>query len=133
VSTADPVDRDSTRRRVPLEVRLAALIAFAGPTLFLVVALVRWRTEGGAGLFGVPVAFAVAEFAVAGGLLAGLRPARGTGMVVFVVSALVQLMILLGTTPWWARLVAAVLAAAHIYATVLLGAGPARHYLGGAR
>ncbi|MCP2166336.1 hypothetical protein [Goodfellowiella coeruleoviolacea] len=133
MTDADPSKRARARRPVPVEVRAAALVALAGPALFLIVALVRWRVEGGAGLFGVPTAFAVAEFAVAGGLLAGLRPARATGMVVFVLAALVHLMILLGSTPWWARLVAAVLAAAHIYATVLLGAGPTRDYLGGAR
>ncbi|GLZ29685.1 hypothetical protein Lesp02_18750 [Lentzea sp. NBRC 105346] len=121
------------RSDTPIEVLLSALIAGAGGLTFVLVALVRWQIEGGADLLRAPIFIALIELLVAAGIMFRLRVAHVSGMVLFLIVALLHLLFVLADIPVWARIVSGVLSALHVYGVVLLNTGPARAYLGGPR
>ena len=77
----------------------------------------------------LPIGAAIIALAVCVGLYVRLRFARTIGLVVAFALAVLHLLVALSNGPWWVRVVAGVLAAAHVYAAVLLSTLPAREYL----
>ncbi|WNV89658.1 hypothetical protein [Umezawaea sp. Da 62-37] len=123
------------RSSVPPEVLIASLVAGGGALLFLLVGVIRWQVDGDAGWVRFPVIVAVLELVIAAGLFVGFRPARITAIIVFLLLALLHLLSALNTGPVWARVIAGVLSAAHVYGVVLLNTAPALVHLkrGGTR
>lgn len=117
----------------PAEVNISALVAGVGALTFIVVALVRWRLEGGSDVLRLPISLGLAELVVGAGVLFRVRGSHLTAMIVFIVVGLLHLVIVLADGPVWARVVSGLLAVVHIYGVVLLNTGPARNYLGGPR
>ena len=117
------------RSSTPPEVLIASIVAAGGALLFLLVGVIRWQIDGDAGWVRFPAIVAVLELAVAAGLMVAFRPARITGIIVFLLLALLHLLATLNTGPVWARVVAGVLSAAHVYGVVLLNTAPALVYL----
>ena len=122
------------RTRAPVEVLVAAVVAFGGALVF--VARRRWsggRSSGDAYVLKLPVVVGAVRAAGRRGLVFRLRSgARARDGAVLLV-ALLHLLIVLADGPWWARVASGVLSAVHIYGVVLLNTGPARDYLGGPR
>ncbi|KAA2258729.1 hypothetical protein F0L68_23115 [Solihabitans fulvus] len=123
------------RTQTPTEVRVAAMISLGTGLAFILLALLRWQVEGGAlrGFVQLPGFVALLEILVALGLALGFRPARLLGITVLIVITLLQLVLALSDVQWWSRVVSVAIAAALVYAIVLLNTAPARDYLGGAR
>jgi hypothetical protein len=117
--------------RAPLEVRLAAALLVGSAAVFLLAGLLRLVTEGGGGLLTAPLLQLALSVGVAGGLLNGIRLARWFGMALALLGALVHMLLALQPLPWWARVVSGLLAAAQVYAAVLLNTKPAVEATGG--
>jgi hypothetical protein len=114
----------------PREVWLSTAALGGGAIVFLGVALLRMVAEGGGSdLWRLPVGLAVVALAGCGGLVFRLRFARVAAFVVLLVVAALYLLIALGDGSWWVRLASGVLAAANVYAMVLVNTQPARQYL----
>jgi hypothetical protein len=115
--------------RTRFDVRVcAALIGGAG-VVWLVESLFRISGQG-ANIVVVPIVLLVLEAAAAGVVLTGNRTLRPGVLVVAVLGALLHMVILLGDTPGWTRAVSGVLAAAQIYALVVLNTKPVREHFG---
>lgn len=109
----------------PNEILIAVGIIAAGALVFVGVALVR-----GPDTLKLPVGVAIIALAVATALFFRMRFARIVALVVVFAVAVVHVLIALADgQPGWVRLVSAILAAAHVYAAVLLNTLPTREYL----
>jgi hypothetical protein len=117
----------------PPEIRLAALLSGVGGLLFLVGARAWGLQVADPRVATVPGVDAVVGLAIGAGLLAGFRLAKLPAVVWAVLIAILQVVLALGVAPIWLRILCGLLAAAHVYALVLLNTAPARAYLGGAR
>lgn len=117
--------------RWPLEIRVVVAILAGCALAFLLLGVVRQAADPGSLRF--PIALLVVAFAAVGGLVARLRFARGAALVAAVLLALAHLLIALGDLPWWVRVASGLIAAAHVYAFVLLMTQPARKHLDPAR
>ncbi len=110
----------------PLEIRVTAGILGIGAVLFVALALARAD-----GALQFPVIVAALALLVVPLLLKRIRFARPVGLTVIILIALAHILIALGPLPWWARTASGVLAAAHVYAAILLLTAPARRYFDG--
>ncbi|MFB9903239.1 hypothetical protein [Allokutzneria oryzae] len=117
------------RRPVELWAVLACLLG--SELVFLVTGLVRWAAEGGADLVTLPLLLAVLAAVATGGILARLGIGRIGAITVAIFAALLHLLVVLGDGPVFARIVSGVVAAAQVYAVVLLSTGPMRKFLEG--
>ncbi|MQA07017.1 MAG: hypothetical protein GEU98_00465 [Pseudonocardiaceae bacterium] len=117
----------------PSEIRLSALLIFGAGLVFVLlgVALLGVDAYASATALRPPIATAVLGFAIAVGLVLRMRMARGVAMVAVIVFALLHVVIMFSQGQWFARVGSGVLAAAYIYAGVLLNTGPAREHLRG--
>jgi hypothetical protein len=109
----------------PLEVRLAAALLVGSAVVFVLAGLLRMMTEGGGGLLSLPLLQLAFALGIAGGLLNGIRAARWAGFALALLGGLVHMIFALQPIPVWARIVSGLLAAAQVYAAVLLNTKPA--------
>ncbi|MET0234936.1 MAG: hypothetical protein ABW224_09885 [Kibdelosporangium sp.] len=109
----------------PAEVRVAIGIVGLGGLLFILVSLLWDATS-----LRFPIGTGILAVAVCVGLLIRLRFARIVTLVVVTLFAVAHLLIALSDgAPWWVRAVSGILAAAYVYAAVVVNTEPARHYL----
>jgi hypothetical protein len=109
----------------PLEIRAAMGVYLVGAALFLGAGALR---DASSLVFPIVVAvLAVLAFA---GLLVRWQWAGPAAFIVGMVVALAHMLIVLGSVHWAFRVLSGVLAAAHVYACVLVMTKPAREYLG---
>ncbi|PRY42419.1 hypothetical protein [Umezawaea tangerina] len=125
----DSLRKLTGRSAIPPEVLIAAVVAAGGALLFLLVGVLRWQLDGDSGWLRFPLVVAALELVVAAGLITGFRPSRITAVILFLLLALLHLLTTLNTGPVWARVIAGVLSAAHVYGVVLLNTNPALVYL----
>ncbi|AHI00405.1 hypothetical protein GCM10010174_65090 [Kutzneria viridogrisea] len=117
----------------PLEVRVAALVFALGGLLFAGGSF-AWGTQiGDTSVAIVPAVDAVVGLLLGGLLAVGARAARMPAFVWAALITILQIVLALGVAPVWLRILCGLLAAAHVYAFVLLNTAPAGRYLGGAR
>jgi hypothetical protein len=115
--------------RTQFDVRVcAALIGGAG-VIWLVESLFRLSGQP-TNIIVVPIIALVLEAAAAVVVVTGNRVLRPGALVITVLGALLHMVILLGDTPIWTRIVSGILAAAQIYALVLLNTKPIREHFG---
>ncbi|AOS62765.1 hypothetical protein [Actinoalloteichus hymeniacidonis] len=120
----------STVTDTPVEVRVAAGTLAGGAALFLLVGLVRWLTEGGFDVVGLPLVVFLAAGSSAAGLFTGRIGLRIFAMVIASLTALLYLQFVLSDGFWWVRVLGGLAAAGAVYAVVLLNTGPARQFFG---
>jgi hypothetical protein len=109
----------------PLEIRVALGIYLIGAAVFIAVGAAR-----GDGALAFPIIAGVFGVLAAAGLWLRWRWAGQAAFLVSAVVALGHLLIVLDPAPWGLRVLSGVLAAAHLYAGVLVMTKPAREYLG---
>ncbi|UVS80877.1 PGF-CTERM sorting domain-containing protein [Actinokineospora sp. UTMC 2448] len=110
----------------PLEIRVPIAVFVAGAVLFVGAGALR-----DAAALTFPVIVAVIGLLAAAGLVARWHSG---GMAAFVAAGLIALahmLIALGDVHWGFRVLSGVLAAAHIYAAILVLTKPAREHLQG--
>lgn len=115
----------------PIEVRLAMLITGGAALVFLVVAIIRQLTEGGAGLLLVPIYLVVLAVIAIGLLIWRPRNVQLVFGIAVLLPVLLHLLVVLGNQVWWLRVLSGVLAAAYVYSLVLVNTKPARMHLAG--
>jgi hypothetical protein len=115
----------------PLEVRLAMVVCGGAALVFLALAIIRQVTEGGAGLFLVPIYMVI--LAVVGIFMLFWRPrhVRLLFGIAVLLPVLLHLLVAMGNQVWWLRTISGVLAAAYLYSLVLVNTKPARLHLDG--
>lgn len=120
----------TTREPMPREIALSLLMVGGGAVIFLTVAALRVAVEGGSDLLRLPTLIVTGAVAVCAGLVFRLRFARVASIVVTTLAATIYLLVAISDGPWWVRVIAGLLAAAHVYVLVIVNTGPARKYLG---
>ncbi|APU14057.1 MULTISPECIES: hypothetical protein [Actinoalloteichus] len=123
-------DTSTSSSRTPVEVRVAALALAGGALAFLLVGIVRWLTEGGFDVVGLPLVIFLAVGSAGAGLFTGRPGLRMFAMVIAVLVALLYLQFVLNDGFWWVRVLGGIAAAGTVYAVVLLNTGPARSFFG---
>ncbi|OLR94245.1 hypothetical protein [Actinokineospora bangkokensis] len=116
----------------PLEVRLALALLSGAALVFLLEGLVLQLTSD-PGFLRLPLVATLLAALVVGTLWARWRLARLAGGVFGVLVAVLHVMIALSDQVWWLRVVSGLLAAANVYAVVLLLTRPADLHFGGPR
>jgi hypothetical protein len=96
----------------------ATLVGLA--VLFVGFGALRLATEGGIDVLTLPLVLLVTDLFIAAVLLSGWYPVRPVAQALAIFGALVHLLVLLRSGPWWLRGSSALLAVAHGYALVLL-------------
>ncbi|MGW5050180.1 hypothetical protein [Actinokineospora sp. NPDC004072] len=112
--------------RRPLEVTVPTAIFVVGAVLFIGAGALR---DAGALVF--PIIVSVIALLAAVGLATRWHAAGTAAFVAAGLVALAHMLIALGDVHWGFRVLSGVLAAAHIYAAVLVLTKPAREYLKG--
>jgi hypothetical protein len=97
---------------------VGALVALA--VVFVGIGVLRLVREGGGDVLTLPLALLAADLVVALALLSGWYPVRAVAQGLAIFGALVHLLIALRSAPVLIRGCSALLAAAHVYALVLL-------------
>jgi hypothetical protein len=118
-------DGDGARREVRL---LAALLGGTG-LVFLVERLFQVPGQGST-ILTLPIGQLVLDGGCAAVVLAGNRLLRPGVLAITMLGALLQMVILLGGGPPWSFVVSVALAAAQVYALVLLNTKPIRVHFG---
>jgi hypothetical protein len=116
-------------RRARFDVRVSALLVGGGGLVFLAESLIQLSSQG-AGILELPIIALVLQSAAAAIILTGNRMARPVALIVVILAALMHMVILLGEGPVWTRIVSGLLAAAQMYALVLLNTKPVRAHFG---
>jgi hypothetical protein len=111
------------------EIRTSTVIVGAIGLVFLVANLVLLHSNG-VGILYLPLVLFVLDSASVWIVLTGNRVLRTLALVVVVLTALVQMVSLLGNGPLWFRICCGVLAAASVYALVVLNTKPVRVHFG---
>lgn len=111
------------------EVRTSALLVAGAAVIFLVESLFLIPTQH-IGIIYLPVVLFVLNALATWVILTGNRVLRTPILVVVVLGVLVHMVILLGGGPLWARVISGVLAAASVYALVILNTKPIRIHFG---
>lgn len=111
------------------EVRVSALLVGGAGLVFLLESLFLLPRQG-VGILYLPLAEFALNAATTWIILTGNRVLRAPALVVVVLGVLVHMVILLGAGPVWARIVSGVLAAASVYALVILNTKPIRIHFG---
>jgi hypothetical protein len=115
--------------RTQFDVRVCAGLIGGSGLVWLVESLFRLSGQPANILF-VPIVALVLDAAAAWVVLSGNRVLRPAPLVLAVLGALLHMVILLGDGPLWTRIVSGLLAAAQIYALVLLNTKPVREHFG---
>jgi hypothetical protein len=111
------------------EVRVSAVLVVGGALLFLLQGVLLLRGEGATILY-VPIVMLLINIGLAWIILAGHRALRPVVLVVVILEVLLQLIVLLGNGPVWARVMSGAAAAVLLYAQVVLNTKPARVHFG---
>jgi hypothetical protein len=114
---------------VPVDVWLCALLIGGSGVVFLVDSVIRLAATHNGSVVG-SVVVAVIEAAAAAAVVFGYRPVRPVVLLVVVLIALLQVEFVLGGGMVWTRVVSGFLAAAHVYALVVLNTKPLRAHFG---
>jgi hypothetical protein len=100
--------------------RVASALLVGLAVLFVGVGALRLATEGGVDVLTLPLVLLVTDLFIAAVLLSGWYPVRPVAQGLAIFGALVHLLVLLRSGPWWLRGSSALLTVAHGYALVLL-------------
>jgi hypothetical protein len=109
-----------TRTPVPGRVRYAAGALVVLAVLFVCLGVVRMPHVHGGELLSLQLALLVADLVIVSALVTGWYPVRPVAQGLAIFGALVHLLVLLRSGPVMLRGCSALLAAAHVYALVLL-------------
>ena len=110
----------------PLEIRVALLVFAVGAVVFVTVGALR-----DPGSLTLPIILAVLAGLAGAGLWVRWHAAPTAAFVVAGLIALVHMLIALDPEHWAFRVLSGVLAAAHVYAAVLVLTKPAREHIQG--
>lgn len=111
------------------EVRISALLVGGAGLVFLLESLFLLPVQG-TGILYLPLAVFALNAVTTWIILTGNRVLRAPALVVVVLGVLVHMVILLGGGPLWSRILSGVLAAASVYALVILNTKPVRIHFG---
>ncbi|PPK67618.1 hypothetical protein CLV40_107284 [Actinokineospora auranticolor] len=109
---------------------MAAALLAATALAFVALGLAR-LSDSDAGVLGFPVGMGVIGLLGAVSVFVGLTRARIPVIVFTVLAAVAHTTFAFGGLPVWYRVASGILAAAHVYAAVLLLTKPAAEYLKG--
>ncbi|HTF50709.1 MAG TPA: hypothetical protein VK735_24980 [Pseudonocardia sp.] len=105
---------------------LVALVLLLGAVAFTGTGVARLVSHGNPEALTLPLALLAADLLIAGALVTRWYSIRPVAQGLAIFGALVHVLVLLRSGPWWIRGWSAVLAAAHIYALLLFFALSAR-------
>jgi hypothetical protein len=116
--------------RLPLDVLICALLIGGCGLVYLIAEAIRLLPTAGAGSLAAPIVVAVLLLGAAAAVVAGLRPIRPAVLIVLILATLLQLLFVMDGGLLWRQVVSAILAAAQVYALVLLNTKPVREHFG---
>ena len=105
---------------------LVALVLLLGAVAFTGTGVARLVSHGNPEALTLPLALLAADLLIAGALVTRWYPIRPVAQGLAIFGALVHMLVLLRSGPWWIRGWSALLAAAHVYALLLFFALSAR-------
>jgi hypothetical protein len=111
-----------------VDVLVCALLIGGCGLVFLIADAIRLLPTTGVSGLAAPIVVALLELGAAAAVIAGLRPARPVIIIVLILATLLHLLFVMDGGVGWAQVVSAILAAAHVYALVLLNTKPVREH-----
>ena len=111
------------------EVRVSASLVLAGALIFLLQGFLLLGSEGATILY-VPIVMLLFNVGFAWIILAGNRSLRPVVLILVIIEVILQMIVLLGNGPVWARVMSGLAAAVLLYTQVVLNTKPVRVHFG---